>query len=68
MNSIKKKNYKYKKIDLDFQKLLRSIRGQTLHAFCLGFLHPRSLKKLEFEVELPKNFKKLVNFLDKLKN
>ena len=64
----KKKNYKYKKIDSEFQKILEDTKGQVLHASCLGFKHPRNSKKLEFEAKLPKNFEKLVKFLDKLSN
>ena len=63
-----RKNYKYKKIDPGFKKVLEGIKGQVLHASYLGFTHPRNSKNLEFEAKLPKNFEKLVKFLDKLKN
>lgn len=40
------------------------IEGQILHAYLLGFVHPRSGKYMEFESELPSEFEKV---LDKLR-
>jgi len=34
---------------------------QALHAKSLGFLHPKTGKKMYFESELPKNFQDLIN-------
>ncbi len=39
--------------------------GQCLHAKVLGFIHPRTLKYMEFESELPTCFNKILNqFID----
>ena len=61
-----KKNLRFKKIDRDFEKKLQILKGQALHAKSLGFIHPVKNKFLCFESELPNDFKKLLNFLDKL--
>lgn len=37
--------------------------GQTLHAKKLGFIHPRNKEYVEFDSELPKYFKDIVNKL-----
>ena len=39
-NQYGKKNIKFKKINLDFNKRLSALSGQTLHAKSLGFIHP----------------------------
>lgn len=39
--------------------------GQCLHAYLLGFIHPKTKQYLEFKSELPKCFQ---NILDKIKN
>ncbi len=64
----RKKNIKFKKIDKTFEEILSSFKGQVLHAATLGFCHPRSLKKVEFRTKLPLKFKKLVDYLESLKN
>tara|TARA_B100001057_G_scaffold478908_1_gene549899 strand:- start:1277 stop:2260 length:984 start_codon:yes stop_codon:yes gene_type:complete len=64
----RKKNIKFKKIDKFFEKILHSFNGQILHASTLGFEHPRNLKKVEFKSKLPLKFKKLVDYLENLKN
>ena len=64
----RKKNMKFKKIDKTFEKILNSFKGQVLHAATLGFCHPRNLKKVEYKTKLPIKFKKLVDYLDNLKN
>ncbi len=64
----RKKNIKFKKIDTTFEKILNSFKGQVLHASTLGFDHPKSLKKIEFKTKLPLKFKKLVDYLESLKN
>ncbi len=39
--------------------------GQCLHAKTLGFIHPRTLKYMEFESELPECFQNILNkFID----
>ena len=64
----RKRNVKFKKIDTKFEKILSSFKGQVLHASTLGFEHPRSLKKVEFKTKLPLKFKKLVDYLESLRN
>ena len=64
----RKKNMRFKKIDKTFEELLYSFKGQVLHAATLGFCHPRNLKKVEYETKLPIKFKKLVDYLENLKN
>ena len=64
----RKKNMKFKKIDKTFEEILSSFKGQVLHAATLGFCHPRNLKKVEYKTKLPIKFKKLVDYLENLKN
>ena len=64
----RKRNVKFKKIDTKFEKILSSFKGQVLHASTLGFDHPRSLKKVEFKTKLPLKFRKLVDYLESLRN
>ena len=64
----RKRNIKFKKIDTTFEKILSSFKGQVLHASTLGFDHPRSLKKVEFKTKLPLKFRKLVDYLESLRN
>ncbi|MBA1340501.1 MAG: 23S rRNA pseudouridine synthase [Pelagibacterales bacterium] len=61
-----KKNIKFKKINKDFENKLSALRGQALHARSLGFVHPRTGKFINFESELPNDFNKLLNLLEKL--
>ena len=61
-----KKNIKFKKINKDFEKNLSILNGQALHAKSLGFCHPVTNKFISFESELPPDFKKLLNLLEKL--
>ncbi len=61
-----KKNLKFKKINKDFSNILSRISGQMLHAQTLEFFHPTKNKKLKFSAPLPKDFKKMLNLLNKL--
>ena len=61
-----KTNLKFKKINKDFEKVFSALKGQALHAKNLGFLHPTKNKFILFESELSKDFKKLLNLLEKL--
>ena len=65
-NQYGKKNIKFKKINEEFFKKLSVLSGQALHAKSLGFEHPVKKKFISFESELPKDFKKLLNLLEKL--
>lgn len=42
-----------------------NLNSQLLHAKKIGFLHPRSKNYLEFEANLPKDFARIVNILEK---
>ena len=63
-----KKNLKFKKIDKDFEKKLNYLNRQALHAKSLGFIHPTNKKFINFESKLPKDYKKLLDLLNKLSN
>jgi len=56
---------KFKKIDANIEKKINSFNRQALHAKSLGFIHPRTEKKIFFEVESPKDFDQLVKSLKK---
>ena len=42
------------------------LQGQTLHAYVLGFVHPRTGEYMEFTASLPEYFSSLVNSLQKI--
>jgi 23S rRNA pseudouridine1911/1915/1917 synthase len=42
----------------------RGFGRQALHAFRLGIRHPRSLESMRWEVDLPKDMKMLIRFLE----
>jgi RluA family pseudouridine synthase len=42
------------------------IKRQLLHARKMGFIHPMTNKKIEFEAELPKDMRAMLNQLEKL--
>lgn len=44
-------------------KCLYQLKGQTLHAGILGFIHPRSREYVEFTAPLPEYFEKLLRTL-----
>jgi len=54
---------KFKKIDSNIEKKINSFNRQALHAKSLGFMHPRTEKKIFFEVKRPKDFDQLVKSL-----
>lgn len=43
------------------------LRGQTLHAGVLGFVHPRTGQYMEFNAPLPEYFRHLLDKLEKIK-
>ncbi len=49
----KKKYKKIKNIDLKIQNLISELPRQFLHAKTLGFIHPKSNKKIHFSSNLP---------------
>tara|TARA_B100001564_G_C20649785_1_gene676238 strand:+ start:26 stop:1006 length:981 start_codon:yes stop_codon:yes gene_type:complete len=61
-----KRNVKFKKINNDFFKKLNKLSGQALHAKTLGFSHPVSQKRMNFNSDLPEEFKKLLDLLENL--
>ena len=61
-----KKNLKFKKISQEFLKRLSDLNGQALHAKSLGFIHPTKKNFVNFNSKLPKDFKKLLDLLEKL--
>ena len=63
-----KKKLIFRKIDKQLEKILLNFDRQALHAKSLGFFHPKKEKFLYFESELPKDFKKILVFLDKFAN
>jgi 23S rRNA pseudouridine1911/1915/1917 synthase len=61
-----KKNLRFKKINEDFEDKLKVLDRQALHAMSLGFIHPTSSKLINFQSKLPKDFKKILDLLNKL--
>ena len=61
-----KKNIKFKKINSDFLIELNKFTGQALHAKTLKFDHPITKKELNFNSDLPKELKKMLNLLENL--
>ncbi|MEA3363364.1 MAG: RluA family pseudouridine synthase [Thermodesulfobacteriota bacterium] len=50
--------------DMELRKLIDQLPGQALHAQCLGFIHPRSGKYLEFSSEIPETLQRILTHLD----
>lgn len=46
-----------------YKKQRFNTNGQLLHAKVLGFIHPTTGKYIEFETEVPEEFKKIINIL-----
>ena len=61
-----KKNLKFKKINNEFFTRLNNLSGQALHAKTLGFTHPFTKKRMNFNSDLPDGFKKILNLLENL--
>ena len=61
-----KKNLRFKKINEEFEDKLKVLSRQALHAKSLGFIHPTSKKLISFESKLPKDFRKILDLLNKL--
>ena len=61
----KKKYKKLKSISKEINEKIIELNRQFLHAKVLGFIHPKSGKKLFFESNLPKDLKKIINVLEK---
>ena len=63
-----KKIKKIRGVDEEFDKILKSLERQALHAHTLGFIHPTTNKEVFFASELPDDLLKLQKMLKKLKN
>ena len=50
---------------IELLQAVRAFSRQALHAYLLGFEHPKSGRKLRFESELPADFEDLVHLLDR---
>ncbi len=50
--------------DSEYGKADKNLKGQLLHSYYISFIHPRSNKRMEFEIALPQYFK---NYMQKLK-
>tara|TARA_B110000444_G_scaffold236558_1_gene248516 strand:+ start:387 stop:1370 length:984 start_codon:yes stop_codon:yes gene_type:complete len=61
-----KKNLKFKKLNEDFANKLKVLNRQALHAKNIGFIHPSTNKFINFESDLPADFIKILNLLNKL--
>ena len=64
----KKKFKKFKNIDQNLEKLILNLNRQFLHAKILGFIHPKSGKKLRFSSVLPNELMMILKTLKTLKN
>jgi 23S rRNA pseudouridine1911/1915/1917 synthase len=56
-----RKSYKY--LDEAKNHLVDSFKRQALHSFYISFIHPATHERLEFHVDLPEDFKNLVDNL-----
>ena len=61
-----KKNQKFKKVNKSFLDKLNSLEGQLLHAQTLEFNHPTKNERVSYKSNLPKDFKNVLDFLEKL--
>ena len=59
----RKKYKKLKYIDLDIQNSITELNRQFLHAKSLGFIHPRTNKKMVFSSILPKELNNILKML-----
>ncbi|HJO77038.1 MAG TPA: RluA family pseudouridine synthase [Pelagibacteraceae bacterium] len=60
-----KSKKKFKKININIEKKINNFNRQALHAKSLGFIHPKTGKKIFFEAERPKDFNALIKNLKK---
>ena len=69
LGCINPKTLKFKKIkniNSDLEKMILNLDRQFLHAKVLGFIHPKSGKKMEFTSILPQELEKILKILIKL--
>ncbi len=61
-----KKNPQFKKINQELLARIKNFDGQVLHAKSLEFIHPSKKKWISFDSNLPTEFKKMLDLLEKL--
>ncbi|MGI4775759.1 MAG: hypothetical protein ACRYE9_02335, partial [Janthinobacterium lividum] len=54
-------NRKINNIAEDAKLHLMGLKRQALHSYYLGFIHPRTDKFLEFEIEMPKDIQLIID-------
>jgi 23S rRNA pseudouridine1911/1915/1917 synthase len=54
------------KIDTDIRLKISAFKRQALHAFLIGFTHPKSGEKLSFEIDVSLDFNELISSLDEI--
>ena len=59
----KKKFKKIKNIDLKLEKLILGLKRQFLHSKNIGFVHPKTGKKMEFSSKLPNSLEQILKNL-----
>jgi 23S rRNA pseudouridine1911/1915/1917 synthase len=59
----KKKYIKLKNVDSELQTLISKLKRQFLHAKTLGFIHPRTKKKMIFYSNLPQELNNILKML-----
>ena len=50
----------------DVRKRIEDFSHQALHAYLIGFIHPKTGKKIRFEQPLTSNIKQLIEGLEKI--
>ncbi len=51
-----------------YGKAEKGLNGQLLHSYYISFIHPRTNKKMQFEIPLPNYFQNYINSLHKVNN
>ena len=51
-----------------YGKAEKGLNGQLLHSYYISFIHPRTNKKMQFEIPLPNYFQNYINSLHKINN
>ena len=57
---------KFKNIDLELEKKIKSFNRQALHAKYLEFFHPKNGNIVKYQANQPEDFKNLIDILKKL--
>ena len=58
-------HFKWKKLPLNAQSIVKRLPGQALHARVLGFQHPITAQPMHFEVNPPPYFEELMECFDR---